>query len=444
MIGVPVARLLGIEIRLQLGWILVVPFVAAIAAIQVSVVEPTINPAVQWLLGGVVAAGFFASALIHDLSHAVLARRRGVEVRSILISFFGGTTPLDPASQDPGDDLVIAVAGPVVSIGLGVVLGLLALAVAAAGGSTGEVAAQVLVVLAVLNLILGIVNVVPAYPLDGGRIVRAIAWRRTGREKDGWRAAGTVGRIVGLAVVAIGFGVIALGDVTNGAMVSLSGWFLILSARSIRDRIRVDELIGDLRVGDVMETDTPTVHPGLTVDTFAAQLLDGDVPTTAIPVLSDDAVVGILGVRQVQRLRPAELAAKRVEDVMARPPRLPMVDPADGLVSAVEKLQRAGLDGVPVVEHGRLVGVLTRRSIGLAVQARTGSARGGEASGGDEGAREDAGTGGWAGGGDGPSGDDGQSGDASDTGPGSGASASADADADADAMPRGPTPGAPA
>jgi Zn-dependent protease len=375
MIGVPVARLLGIEIRLQLGWVLVVALVAVIAAIQVSVVEPTVSPAIQWLLGGLVAAGFFASAVIHDMSHAVLARRRGVEVRSILISFFGGTTPLDPASPDPGDDLVIAVAGPAVSVALGATLALGGMAIAAAGGQAADVVAQVLVVLAVLNLILGIVNIVPAYPLDGGRIVRAIAWRRTGRERDGWRAAGTAGRIVGLIVLAAGVALVLLGDVANGAMIALSGWFLILSARAIKERIKVDELIGDLLVGDVMEVDSPTVHPGLTVDTFAAQLLDRDVPTTAIPVLHGDEVVGILGVRQVQRLRPAELAARRVEDVMARPPRLPIIAPSDGLVSAVERLQRSGLDGLPVVEHGRLVGVLTRRSIGLAVQARTGAGR---------------------------------------------------------------------
>lgn len=375
MIGVPVARLLGIEIRLQLGWVLVVALVAAIAAIQVSAVDPAVHPAVQWLLGGIVAAGFFASAVIHDLSHAVLARRRGVEVGSILISFFGGATPLDPSAPDPGDDLAIAVAGPAVSVTLGVTLAGAATLVATAGGPAADVATQVLVVLAVLNLILGIVNVVPAYPLDGGRIVRAIAWRRTGRERDGWRAAGNAGRIVGLIVIVLGFTMIALGDFTNGAMVGLSGWFLVLSARAIRERVRVDELIGDLRVGDVMEVDTPTVHPGLTVDTFAAQLLDRDVSTTAIPVLGDDAVVGILGVRQVQRLRPKELAAKRVEDVMVRPPRMPVLAASDGLVGAVERLQRSGLDGLPVLDTGRLVGVLTRRSIGLAVQARTGAGR---------------------------------------------------------------------
>jgi Zn-dependent protease/predicted transcriptional regulator len=375
MIGVPIARILGIEVRLQLGWVLVVAFVAAIAAIQIGEVDPTVSPLLQWLLGGIVALGFLASALIHDLSHALVARRRGVEVTSIVISFFGGATPMDPTSPNPTDDLAIAIAGPAVSTATGAILALAATALAAAGATPALVGAQVLTVLAALNFILGIVNAIPAYPLDGGRVVRAIAWRRSGNERDGWRAAATVGRIVAIVVVAAGLGLVLAEQVTNGAMAALSGWFLLLSSRAIRERVKVEELIGDLFVHDVMERDAPTVAPGLTVDTFAGQLLDGDVPTTAMPVVSDDEVVGILGVRQVRRLRRDAWASRRVEDVMARPPRMPTVAPGEGLVAAVNRLHRSGLDGLPVLDSGRLVGVLTRRSIGLAVQSRTAASR---------------------------------------------------------------------
>lgn len=372
MIGVPVARILGIEVRLQIGWVLVIALVAALAAIQVNEVDPSVQPWIQWLLGGVVAFGFFVSALAHDLSHAVLARRRGVEVKSIVLSFFGGATPLDPSSPNAVDDLAIAVAGPAVSLALGGVLAIAATALSGAGGSVALVTAQVFAVVAVLNLVLGLVNLVPAYPLDGGRIVRAIAWRRTGNVKDGWQAAGAVGRIVGIVVILVGLAVLLAGEVTSGLLIALSGWFLLLSARAIRERVKVDEMIGDLAVGEVMEREAPTVHPGLTVDAFAAQLLDGGSPTTAIAVVRDDEVVGLLGVRQVQRVRPGAWATTRVEDVMARPPRLPTAGPGDDLVGAVERLQRSGLDGMPVLENGRLVGVLTRRSVGRAVRARTG------------------------------------------------------------------------
>ena len=370
MTGIPVARLFGIEIRLQLGWILVVALVAVLAAVQVASVEPTVHMAVQWFLGGVVAAGFFLSAVAHDLSHAIEARRRGLEVKSILISFFGGSTPLDPSSPNARDDLAIAAVGPLVSLGIGAACAVGAIALWSVSGSAAMVAGQVLAVLGILNLLLGGVNLVPAYPLDGGRIVRAIAWRRTGNIRDGWQAAGRIGRIVGLLVITVGLGVMFAGDLTNGAMVGLSGWFLLLSSRAIRERVKVDDMIGHLTVGDVMEHDTPTVHPGLTVDTFAGQLLDGEVPTTAIPVIERDAVVGILGARQVQRIRPGTWATTRVEEVMVKPPRLPMVAPEDGLVGAVEQLHKAGLDGLPVLEDGRLVGVLTRRSVGQAIQAQ--------------------------------------------------------------------------
>jgi Zn-dependent protease/CBS domain-containing protein len=371
MIGVPVARILGIEVRLQLGWVLVVALVATLATVQVAEVDPSVEPVVQWLLGGVVAFGFFASALVHDMSHALVARRGGVEVKSIVVSFFGGATPFDPASPNPRDELAIAVAGPAASIGLGAGLAIVATALGGGGETVVLVVAQVLAVLAVLNLILGLVNVIPAYPLDGGRIVRAFAWRRSGVERDGWQAAAASGRLVASLVVVGGAAAILVGEVTNGAMIALSGWFLLLSSRAIRERVRANDLIGDLSVGDVMERDGPTVQPGLTVDIVATQLLDGDVPTSAIPVLSGDEVVGLLGVRQVRRLRSDARTTARVEDVMVKPPRLPILGPADRLVPAIERLQRAGLDGLPVVEDGRLVGVLTRSSIGVAVQART-------------------------------------------------------------------------
>jgi len=159
------------------------------------------------------------------------------------------------------------------------------------------------------------------------------------------------------------------GDVT-GAMVALTGWFLILSANAVRDRVRLDDLVGGHTVGEAMETEPATVHPGLTVDTFAAQLLDGASPVSAVPVLEGDEVVGLLGMGQVRRLLPGKWASTRVADVMVQPPRLTFLAPGDALKGALERIQRAGLDGLPVLEDGRLAGVLTRRGIARFVQGR--------------------------------------------------------------------------
>jgi Zn-dependent protease/CBS domain-containing protein len=366
--GIPIARIFGIEIRVQITWAFVLALVAVIAVGQLTTVEPQLEQVTAWFLGGIVALGFFLSSVSHDLAHALVARRRGIEVRSIAVSFFGGATPLDPSSPNPGDDAAIAASGPIASIVIGTVL-LVLTAGAAALGQAFDAAVGVLAVLVFLNMVLGFVNLVPAYPLDGGRIVRDITWRRSGSEQAGWRAAARIGRVTGWVIVGIGVAyVLAAGEVT-GAMIALTGWFLVLSSNSVRDRVRLDEMIGDHHVGEAMEQMTTTVSPGLTVDTFAAQLLDGG-SVSAVPVTRGDAIIGLLGVGQVRRLRRGQWATTRVEDVMARPPRLVFLSPTDSLRVGLERVARSGLDGLPVLEDDRLVGILTRRGIARFVAER--------------------------------------------------------------------------
>jgi len=372
--GVPIARVFGIEIRVQLGWVIILALIAVIAVGQLTAVDPGLEAAVSWVLGGVVAFGFFVSSISHDLAHALVARRRGVEVQAIGVSFFGGATPLDPTSPNPGDDAAIAASGPLTSIGIAAVLFAISVGIVALGEGF-RAAVGVLSVLVLLNLLLGVVNLVPAYPLDGGRIVRDLAWRRSGSERSGWRAASLSGRATGLIVIAIGIALLLpKGDIT-GAMVALTGWFLILSANAVRDRIKLDDLVGGHLVSEAMEPAPATVNPSLTVDTFAAQLLDGESSVTAVPVVQGDDIVGLLGVGQVRRLRRTAWASTRVEDVMARPPRMTLLAPTDALKGALERIQRAGLDGLPVLDDGHLVGMLTRRGIGAFVQSRSGKGR---------------------------------------------------------------------
>jgi predicted transcriptional regulator len=211
------------------------------------------------------------------------------------------------------------------------------------------------------------VNLVPAYPLDGGRIVRDLAWRRSGSERSGWRAAWRTGRMTGLIVIGVGVAfLVSQGDMT-GAFIALTGWFFILSSNSVRDRIKLDDLVGGRVVADAMEEVQVTVHPNLTVDTFAAQLLDGETPMTAVPVTDGDSIVGLLGVTQVRRIRRGDWAKTRVADVMVKPPKLTFLSSTDPLRIGLERIYKAGLDGLPVTEDGKLLGVLTKRGISLFV-----------------------------------------------------------------------------
>ena len=372
MRGVPIMRIAGIEIQVQLAWILVLALIAALAMGQLQQAAPGLEEPVRWLLAGLVALGFFGSAVAHDLAHAIVARRRGVVVRSIVISFFGGAAPDEPAATKGRDDFAIAVIGPIVSLLLGLVLVVVGLAATAAGGAIGTAVAPLLWVIGVLNLLLGGVNLVPAYPLDGGRLVRDAAWWRSGDEKTGWRVAARIGRLTAIMLLLLGLLVAALGDLGNGAFIALSGWFLYLSARAIKERVRVDELIGDLRVSDALERDVPAVGPGLTLDTFADQLLGEETPTTVVPVMRDDELLGVVGVAQVRRIPQSRWTTTRVEDVMLKPPRLVTLAPDETLLSGFERIRRARSDGLPVIGPEGLVGLLTLRSIGAIVRERMG------------------------------------------------------------------------
>lgn len=367
--GIPIARIFGIEIRVQLGWAVVLALVAFIAVGQLNAVDPSLEDGFAWILGGIVAIGFFVSSVSHDLAHALVARRRGIDVRSIGVSFFGGATPLDPSSPDPGDDAAIAASGPLVSLGIGAMFFAM-LVVVVAVGHEFSAAAGVLSVLVFLNLVLGLVNLVPAYPLDGGRIVRDLAWRRSGSERSGWRAAWRSGRMTGLVVIGVGIMfLVAQGDMT-GAFIALTGWFFVLSSNSVRDRIRLDDLVAGRIVSDAMEEAPVTIQSTLTVDTFAAQLLDGETPMTAVPVVEGERIIGLLGVTQIRRLRRGDWAKTRVADVMVKPPKLSFLGPTEPLRQALERIYKAGVDGLPVVEDGRLLGVLTKRGIGVLIHAQ--------------------------------------------------------------------------
>jgi CBS domain-containing protein len=213
------------------------------------------------------------------------------------------------------------------------------------------------------------VSVVPAFPLDGARVVRAAAWARSGSQRAGTRAAGTVGRYAGRVALILGLGIILTGETVDGLMVGLIGWFLMASARSVDRWLVLDELVQGMSVGEAMEKGLETISPQLTLDTFAAGILDGTV-TPALPVIRDDVLVGIVGLAQVRAIAPRNWPSTRTEDVMVSEPAMPTASPGDRLTDALEQLRQSHLDGLPVLEGGRLSGVLTRRSIAALLHAR--------------------------------------------------------------------------
>jgi Zn-dependent protease len=366
--GIPIARILGFEIRLHISWLFIVAIVTVTVQGRLADFQPEMNPTLMWAIGLIGSLGFLVTVVAHELAHAVVARRDGATATSLVVHFVGSPAPIDVIASSPRAEAAIAFAGPLTSLLLGTILVGLAFGSLSLGSWAGPLA-DVLMIVGALDLLLAAVSVVPAFPLDGARLVRAAAWARTGDQRAGTRAAGVVGKYAGRAALIVGLAIILTGETVDGIMVGLVGWFLMASARSVDRWLILDDLIQGMSVGEAMEKDLSTISPQLTLDTFAPGIIDGTV-TPALPVLHDDVLVGIVGLAQVRAVAQRNWPSTRTEDVMVSKPDMPTASPNDRLTDALERLRQSHLDGLPVLDGDTLRGVLTRRSIAALLHAR--------------------------------------------------------------------------
>ena len=367
MNGVPVARILGFEIRLPISWLFIVAIVAVTVHDRLADVQTGVEPQVGWIVGLLGGLGYLASVIVHELAHAVVARRDGATASVLVIQFIGSPAAVDVVGTTPRAEAAAALAGPLAS--LVIALACSALAVVALVAAASVPASDVFVIVAALNLILAGVSIVPAFPLDGARLVRAVAWARTRSQRSGTRIAGLVGRYAGRVAMVGGLGILLAGETVGGILLGLVGWFLMSSARSVDRWLILDELVQGMSVGEAMEKELETIAPQLTLDTFAGRVLDGTV-TPILPVVRDDVLLGIVGLTQLRAVAVRNWASTRTEDVMIGKPDMPTAEPEDRLTDALERLRQSHLDGMAVLDGGVLRGVLTRRSIAALLHAR--------------------------------------------------------------------------
>ena len=354
----PGLRILGIPVGFH--WTLLV--IIALLALDLSVgLFP--GAGVLAVLGGLVlAALLFASVLAHELGHSVVARHEGVEVDGITLWMLGGVARLRNAPESPGAAFRISIAGPLVSFGLAVTFAVVAAATGALMVPTAVV--DSLVWLALVNGILGVFNLLPAAPLDGGRILAAALWAHHG---DQWRAAATsacAGRVVGWGLVAFGAAGLVAGSDYGGLWPMVLGWFVITAAGAELRQATTKQELRDVLVRDVMQPD-PEVAPGwLTVDAFVADHAGhfAEAPGHVLPVARwEGEVAGVVTSALLGAVPPELRRTTRVLDVAIPLESLRVARPEEPLGDVLERpgLGRPGLDGLVLAFEGsRLVGVV--------------------------------------------------------------------------------------
>ena len=365
--AVRVLRIAGISVEVHLSW-LVIGFLVtySLAEIQFPAQSPGWGTELYWLVGAITAILFFASVLAHELSHALVARRLGVRTTTITLFIFGGAAQMESEPKKPRDEALIAAAGPISSLLIGGLLLLIDL------GVPQPQLSALLGWLAIINLSLGLFNLIPGFPMDGGRILRAILWRIRGDRYAATRNAAAVGQMVGYAIIAIGV-LLAFrpGGLVAGIWLGLIGYFLSNAAESAIVQIGVERTLHGVQVRDVMEADPASVSPNESVsDLIHERMLHGEHRTFLVRH-DDGGLAGIVTLADVRRVPREDWEGARVTDIMTRFGDLATVGPDDDVESALQLIQTRGVGQLPVVGEGRrIVGLLTRRGISRLIETR--------------------------------------------------------------------------
>jgi len=348
-----IGRIAGIRISFNWSWLIVFALLVWIWSTSVFPAEdPGLSKTTYLIMAVIAAIVFFGSILLHEIGHSIVARRNGMEIEGITLWLFGGVAQFKATFKDPGSEFRIGIAGPVVSFVLGAVfVGLAFLPI----GSTPV--SGTLFWLGYINFSLLAFNLLPALPLDGGRVLRAALWKAKGDFAWATRIAAGFGR--GFAYLMIGGGVFSvafLGSL-SGAWLALIGWFLLGAAGSETRYLRAREALEGLHVRDVMTREPVTAPADETLGAFM-DTLTGQTRHSTYPVVSNGDVLGLLPFRSIARHPRSEWDARLVRDSMLAKNRVPVLDSEDSAEEALNELVGGEIQRGLVLHDGQLVGLL--------------------------------------------------------------------------------------
>ena len=357
-------RIAGIRIGINWSWLVVFALISWTLA---DAVFPDQNPGLSdgtYIAMAIVAAVlFFASLLLHELGHALQARRDGMEIEGITLWLFGGVAKFKGMFQSAAAEFRIAIAGPLVSLALGLFFALLAAAVEMPEAIDG-VAAW----LGYINLTLLVFNLLPALPLDGGRILRSALWYFKRDFAWATTVAASIGRGFGFLMIALGVFLLIFESSFSGAWLAFLGWFLLQAATAEARYLAVQQALGGLRVQDLMVRDPVTVGPDLSLGRFMDEVAWSHRYTT-YPVVEHGRPVGLLPFRRVAEVPRAEWDARHVRSCMVPLEQVPQLEEDDTAVDALAELGASDVRRALVVEGDRLVGFISLTDLARALEA---------------------------------------------------------------------------
>lgn len=354
-----IARIAGIDIGIHYTWILAFFIIGwSLAQGYFPQQYKSWTTTAYWTAGFLSAILLFISVLLHELAHSLVAQARGLPVSSITLFIFGGVSNLSEEPGNAGQEFIMAIVGPLTSLALAGIFWLFRFMPI----NEESFLTAIVGYLALINLALAAFNLLPGFPLDGGRVLRSIIWKTTGNLVKATDIASIIGRVFGWGFIAFGvFWFFSYQDFLGAIWIAIIGFFLTNAAETSRQEVTTRELLTGVQVGQVMELNTETISPRLSVaelvrDTFLLRR------RRTVPVAEGDRIIGMVSISDVRALPQEEWPIVPVERIMTREP-LHAVKPDDDLNTAMKVIAQYDLNQVPVLNQGKLVGILSRANV---------------------------------------------------------------------------------
>jgi Zn-dependent protease/predicted transcriptional regulator len=361
----------GVELGLHYSWLVIALLITFSLAGQFHAVNRDWPESVIWATAILTGLLFFACLFAHELSHALVARARGLPIHNITLFLLGGVAQMEKEAADPKTEFWMAIVGPITSAVLGFIL--LAFAKISGwvpGSSPATPGAALLVWLGYINLALAAFNMIPGFPLDGGRVLRAILWWIMGSVERSTRAAARVGQAIAVLFIAYGILRFFQGAGLGGLWLAFIGWFLLQAASATYLQVQTGTLLRGLQIKDLMSTDFETVRPNLSLYEFVNQRLM-KTGRRCFLVMENGQLLGMITPNEVRQIEPSRWPTKRVADVMRPASQIHSVAPDRPALDALEIMSQEDVHQLPVITNGRVEGIVSRAHLLEVLQSRS-------------------------------------------------------------------------
>jgi Zn-dependent protease/CBS domain-containing protein len=364
--GIPLGSFHGIPIRLHYSWFVVFALVTwMLAANYFPVFYPHWSSTAHVAIAITTSVLFFCSVLAHELAHSLVAQAAGIPMHSITLFIFGGVAQMTQEPGRPSVEFRMALAGPATSLVLGVVFGVIWIAVA----GVSEYLAALALWLSRINIVLTVFNLLPGFPLDGGRVLRSIIWWRSGNLRSATRTASAIGRGVGYLFIFLGIWRIFGGD-WGGLWIAFIGWFIQNAAAGSYHQVVLQDMLQGHRVSEVMMRDCPAVPPQLILEELVNRYIL-ESGRRCFPVVESNRPLGLVTIHNVKQVPREHWSTRTVGEEMTPMDKLKWVEPGEDLSSVLQLMTTEDVNQLPVIDEGKIVGMVTRENLLTFIHTRT-------------------------------------------------------------------------